>query len=102
MGAIKQPAMEPDRTLTVYGDDRHVEIERIGFVKIQCPDFGHELPPKCSHSRQSRCSLARNKGAPIDPGPEAHVISQSDLRVQTRLNIPQALAKSHLRKTQRQ
>ena len=86
----------------VYGDDRHVEIERIGFVKIQCPDFGHEFTGQMLPRPPVALFIGAGQGTPSDPGPEAHVIRQSDLRVQTRLNIPQALAKSHLRKPQRQ
>jgi hypothetical protein len=77
-------------------------IERIGFVKIQCPDLRHEFTGQMLSRAPVALFIGTVQGTPSDLGPEAHMISQSDLRAQTRLNIPQTLAKSHLRKTQRQ
>ena len=86
----------------VHGDDRHLEINRVGFVRKQCPDFWHEFTRQVLPRSPVALFIGGGQVTPDDPVPEAHMICQSSLCSQTGINITQALAKSHLRKTKRQ
>jgi hypothetical protein len=75
-----------------HGDDRHVEIERIGFVKIQRPDFRHEFTGQMLPRPPVALFICKGQGTSSDPGTEAHMISAVR---PARSDTPQYPAGSH-------
>lgn len=72
----------------VHGDDRHVEIKRIGFDKIQRPNLGHEFTGQMLPRSPVALFIGTGQSTLGDPGAGAHMISQSGLRCSNRPQYP--------------
>lgn len=85
-----------------HGINGGIQFDRVRLVPIEGPDPGHQFLGQSRQGTPIPFLIGSGQRAAGDPGPEAHVVSQTRLRFEARLDVTQAFPKGHLGESQRQ